>query len=187
MACAAQHEAAAKRTHMAGGKIMRRVLIAAVMSFTSVVFAYTQAHAVEDKTNPGSNCTPAVGNQPGTATWFLNASALVNGSTQNLRVDCPISKGQVGKSLLSARIWVQDGNATANVSCEVVNVRAVNGLPASAFIGPTTFSAGSNANVQQLLLAIPFSFHSGVGTLWYIGCTLPPNTRIWSYYVNESP
>jgi hypothetical protein len=147
----------------------------------------TAAHAADDKTTPGSNCVPASGNVSGGPRFSLSDTVFLNASaTGTLRADCPIIKERVGRGILSSSIFVIDNNPTKDVRCELVSNQVVQNAPITSRRGITRSTSDASPAVRRLDLGgLPAV--SGIGSDWYVGCTLPPSTGIVSYYVDEQP
>src|SRR5690606_3466016 len=105
-------------------------------------------------------------------------------ATEALRADCPIIKERIGRGILSSSVFVVDNNPTQDVGCELVSVHVVTNAQISSQLGLTRFTAGSSPAVRRLDLG-GLAAVSGIGSYWFIGCTLPPSTGVVSYYVNE--
>jgi hypothetical protein len=166
-------------------KKVRTVLGAMVLALAAPLVATTPANAVDDKTIPGSNCVPANGNLTTGPRFSLNFSILLNASaTEALRADCPIIKERIGRGIVSSSIFVIDNNPTQDVSCELISVQVVANAQISPLLGITRFTAGSSPAVRRLNLG-GLAAVSGIGSFWFIGCTLPPSSGIVSYYVDE--
>jgi hypothetical protein len=166
-------------------KKVRSIVATMLLTLVAPLAAVTPANAVDDKTTPGSNCVPANGNLTTGPRFSLNFSIFLNASgTEALRADCPIIKERIGRAILNSSVFVIDNNPAQDVSCELVSVQVAANAQISAVLGLTRFTSGARPAVRRLnlggLAAVP-----GIGSYWFIGCTLPPNSGIVSYYVDE--
>jgi hypothetical protein len=143
------------------------------------------AHAVDDKTMPGSECVPSTGNDPDGPRFRLVNSMFINASpTESVRADCPIVKERVGKGIVGASVFVVDNNAAEDVACELFSEQVAANRTTIQRIGPTSATSGASGFTRQVNLG-GLSAAPGNGSYWFIGCTVPPNSAILSYYVNE--
>jgi hypothetical protein len=164
---------------------IRTIAATMLLALSAPLAATTPANAVDDKTIAGSNCVPANGNLTTGPRFFLNFSIFLNASpTDSLRADCPVIKERIGRGILSSSIFVVDNNPTQDVGCELVSVQVVTNAQISSQLGLTRFTSGSSPAVRRLNLG-GLAAVTGIGSYWFIGCTLPPNSGIVSYYVNE--
>jgi hypothetical protein len=147
--------------------------------------APTVAHATDDKTVPGSNCVPSTGNNPdGTRFFLVNSGFFYADAGGPLRADCPIVKERVGRGITKASVFVVDNNPGADVTCQLFSDRVAPNAEATQRQGLTVTSSGASTVARQLNLgSLPAA--AGIGSYWFIGCTLPPSTGILSYYVDE--
>ena len=168
-------------------KARRRAALAALVAgaMASALAAPTAASAADDKTMPGSNCVPSTGNNPsGTRFFLVDSTFFYADSGAPLRADCPILKERVGGGIRSASVFVVDNNPGADVACQLFSRQVVPNGAVVGRQGQNVTSTGAGTATRQLNLGgLPAA--AGLGSYWFIGCTLPPSTGIRSYYVDE--
>jgi hypothetical protein len=168
-------------------EICRRTALAGLVAsaVASTLALATPAHAVDDKTAPGSNCVASTGNNPdGTRFFLVNSAFFYADSGAPLRADCPILKERVGRGIAKASVLVVDNNPGAGISCQLFSERVAAGAAVVQTAGPTVTSSGASPLPRQLNLgSLPPA--AGTGSYWFISCTLASSTGILSYYVDE--
>ena len=128
----------------------------------------------------GSSCPPG---QAGGCPPCQDVAACRNDPAFNVRVDCPIPKSFPDAGTSDVTVDVIDRHDVLNVECFLTSVTwkaSINNFQENSKRLVTT--GGSN-NIQPL----KFSSHTAPGSAahWYAACTLPANSAIVSYFVEE--
>ena len=145
-----------------------------IQLFTAAVFlSSASAMAADRKTYSGSMCQP---NQPSNQITYLNGSAF-NTSTSRISVTCPIVRDNTQNTdgTRSASVIVQSfGGQSVTCSLFSYDKNAIN-------IAQKTASTTSTAPFP---LNVDVNAGAELGIYW-INCSLPPNSRVLNYDIDE--
>jgi hypothetical protein len=147
-------------------------------ALTILALAAQPAFAGDRKTYPGNACQPF--NQTTANDLEMDGSGLKNLSTSNVRVVyCPIVRDNTTNSDGTDDIEVFGYNdRSLTFSCNFVATSAATGTAVAS-------SAQSVSVPGDFKLVIPGVKKSSSGGYYYLGCSIPPSSKIYGYIVPE--
>ena len=127
-----------------------------------------------------ASCPPP---QAGGCPPCQDVPACRNDTAFNARVDCPIPKSFPDLGIDDVTVDVIDRHDNLNVECVLVSALWDPGANDFKEKNVQRTSSGSGNSIQPL----KFSPMTAVGSAshWYVSCSLPANSAVVSYYVNE--
>lgn len=149
----------------------------AFLYFSSLV-----APGLPEQSGPQHNasCPPP---QAGGCPPCKDVPACRNDTAFNVKVDCPIPKSFPDLGIDDVTVDVIDRHDDLNVECDLVSALWDPG--ANDFKEKSTQQTTSgNGNSIQPLKFTPMTA-IGAGSHWYVSCSLPANSAIVSYFVEE--
>lgn len=149
------------------------IVFVLLISTSSVVFAS------DTKSFPGSNCRPINGTYPHMLNGWGYLTSLDKAGPRTYR--CPIVRDNMaggGSAVQNAWVRVNDTSTSAVVSCTFVSVRENGSFQRSR----TKSTSTSGKGIQTLTFGQIDGASNGV---YYINCTLPYGSAVYSYRVKE--
>lgn len=151
---------------------------------TFLYFSSVVAPGLPVKSEPrhnGGSCPPG---QAGGCPPCESLAACRNDPAFSAKLDCPIPKSFPDNGTKDVTVDVIDRHGVLNVECFLTSVvwdASINDFRQNS---KRLETSGSGNNIQPL----KFSPHTAPGPAahWYVACTLPVNSAIVSYYVNEN-
>jgi len=149
----------------------------AFLYFSSIV-----APGLPAKSEPHHNasCPPP---QAGGCPPCQDVPACRNDTAFNVKVDCPIPKSFPDLGIDDVTVDVIDRHGNLNVECVLVSALWDPGANDFKEKNAQRATSGSGNSIQPL----KFSPMTAVGSAshWYVSCSLPANSAIVSYFVEE--
>lgn len=151
---------------------------------TFLYFSSLVAPGLPAKSEPrhnGGSCPPP---QAGGCPPCTSVAACRNDPVFSAKLDCPIPKSFPDNGTKDVTVDVIDRHAVLNVECFLTSVVWDAGINDFRQNSRRLETSGSGNNIQPL----KFSPQTAPGSAahWYVACTLPVNSAIVSYYVNEN-
>ncbi|MEM6925809.1 MAG: hypothetical protein AAF602_02675 [Myxococcota bacterium] len=154
---------------------------------TSLAFASTQAHAVDNWSSfPGAKCVQS--GTSGTPDVFLGRISNLH-TTQSLTVACPVDRQNVfdGGIAPNSSVWVIDDHPTQRVSCRLYSRDMSTNNTEFSELERTAASRDSSLPVE---LSFDLSHDATADEVYHFSCVLPPNSggtsRILGVLIEES-
>jgi hypothetical protein len=151
---------------------------------TFLYFSSVVAPGLPVKSEPrhnGGTCPPP---QAGGCPPCASLAACRNDPAFSARLDCPIPKTFPDNGIADVTVDVIDRHEVLNVECFLTSVvwnAAINDFQQNSRRLETT---GSGNGIRPL--KVPPQTAAGPAAHWYVACTLPANSALVSYYVNEN-
>lgn len=151
---------------------------------TFLYFSSVVAPGLPAKSEPrhnGGTCPPG---QAGGCPPCASLAACRNDPTFSAKLDCPIPKAFPDNGTKDVTVDVIDRHDVLNVECFLTSALWDASINDFRQTSSRQESGGSGNHIQPLKFAPQTA--PGPAAHWYISCTVPVNSAIVSYYVNEN-